>query len=148
VLAMGKPVRIMDLARRMVRLSALTVKDEDNPDGDIEIKVVGLRPGEKLYEELLIDGVLLPTPNPKILRAQESYPSRSHVATLLAELRMAADAGSAEEVRRQIAAWVEGFRGSGEPAAARVELEEAVPHRDVAKIGQVAAQAQPRLGTA
>ena len=150
VLDMGQPVKIMDLARRMVRLSGLTVKDEDNPDGDIEIKVVGLRPGEKLYEELLIDGVMLPTPNPKILRAQEKCPPRSQVATLLAEFRMAAEAGSAEAIRRQIAAWVEGFRGTGERAGALIGFDQAVAHRDVVNAGPVAAQAQaqPRLGTA
>ena len=54
VLDMGAPVRIIDLARNMIELSGLTVRDEANPDGDIEIKDVGLRPGEKLYEELLI----------------------------------------------------------------------------------------------
>lgn len=53
VLDMGQPVKIMDLARRMVELSGLTVKDEQSPEGDIEIAVTGLRPGEKLYEELL-----------------------------------------------------------------------------------------------
>ena len=54
VLDMGSPVKIMDLARRMVQLSGLTVRDERHPDGDIEIQITGLRPGEKLYEELLI----------------------------------------------------------------------------------------------
>jgi len=55
VLDMGESVKIMDLARRMIELSGLTVKDEQNPDGDIEIEITGLRPGEKLYEELLIN---------------------------------------------------------------------------------------------
>ena len=54
VLDMGKPVKIADLARRMIHLSGLTVADENNPDGDIEIQYTGLRPAEKLYEELLI----------------------------------------------------------------------------------------------
>ena len=54
VLEMGQPVKIMDLARRMIELSGLTVRDDQNPEGDIEIEITGLRPGEKLYEELLI----------------------------------------------------------------------------------------------
>ena len=61
VLDMGQSVKIMDLARRMIELSGLTVKDEQNPDGDIEIEITGLRPGEKLYEELLIGDNPKPT---------------------------------------------------------------------------------------
>ena len=71
VLDMGQPVRIMDLARRMIRLSGLTVKDEHRPDGDIAIEIVGLRPGEKLYEELLIGKNVEGTAHPLILRAYE-----------------------------------------------------------------------------
>ncbi|MFT3961363.1 polysaccharide biosynthesis protein [Propionivibrio sp.] len=71
VLDMGQPVRIMDLARRMIRLSGLTVKDEHRPDGDIAIEIVGLRPGEKLYEELLIGKNVEGTAHPLIMRAYE-----------------------------------------------------------------------------
>jgi FlaA1/EpsC-like NDP-sugar epimerase len=71
LLDMGEPVRIADLARRMIELSGLKVKDENNPDGDIEIVYTGLRPGEKLYEELLIDSTALPTMHPKIMRGRE-----------------------------------------------------------------------------
>ncbi|RLQ88282.1 polysaccharide biosynthesis protein [Notoacmeibacter ruber] len=74
LLDMGEPVRIVDLARRMIELSGLTVRDDDTPDGDIEIQITGLRPGEKLYEELLIGTNSLPTPHPKILRAREDAP--------------------------------------------------------------------------
>ena len=73
VLDMGQPVKIMDLARRMVELSGLTVKDEQNPDGDIEIEVTGLRPGEKLYEELLIGDNPKPTLHPRIMKAHEEF---------------------------------------------------------------------------
>jgi FlaA1/EpsC-like NDP-sugar epimerase len=73
VLNMGQPVRILDLARRMVELSGLIVKDEQNPDGDIEIVVTGLRPGEKLYEELLIGDNPQSTLHPGIIRAQENF---------------------------------------------------------------------------
>lgn len=72
VLDMGQPVRILDLARSMVQLSGLSVRDADRPDGDIEIVETGLRPGEKLYEELLIGDNPEPTNHPRILRARES----------------------------------------------------------------------------
>lgn len=71
VLDMGEPVRIVDLARRMVELSGLRVRDSANPDGDIEITITGLRPGEKLYEELLIGDNPTPTGHPRIMKAQE-----------------------------------------------------------------------------
>ncbi|TPG64830.1 polysaccharide biosynthesis protein [Ewingella americana] len=71
VLDMGNPVKIMDLAKRMIRLSGLMVRDREHPDGDIEIKITGLRPGEKLYEELLIGGNVSSTPHPRILKAKE-----------------------------------------------------------------------------
>jgi len=71
VLDMGKPMRIDDLARRMVRLSGLTIRDDENPDGDIEISYTGLRPAEKLYEELLIGNNVSGTDHPMIMRAME-----------------------------------------------------------------------------
>lgn len=71
VLDMGVPVRIYDLACNMIRLSGLTVRDADFPDGDIEIKTVGLRPGEKLFEELLIGHNPMPTAHPRIMQAFE-----------------------------------------------------------------------------
>lgn len=73
VLDMGKPVRIMDLARRMVELSGCTVRSADNPHGDIAIEITGLRPGEKLYEELLIGENPLPTAHPRIMKAREGH---------------------------------------------------------------------------
>lgn len=72
VLDMGEPVRIRDLAERMVRLCGLTIRDESDPDGDIELRVVGLRPGEKLYEELLIGGDVKSTLHPRIMQAREN----------------------------------------------------------------------------
>jgi FlaA1/EpsC-like NDP-sugar epimerase len=71
VLDMGRPVRIDDLARRMVNLMGLTVRDADNPDGDIEIEYTGLRTAEKLFEELLIGTNVTGTDHPMILRAME-----------------------------------------------------------------------------
>jgi FlaA1/EpsC-like NDP-sugar epimerase len=71
VLDMGEPIRILDLAKKMINLSGLDVRDDTNPDGDIEIKYTGLRPGEKLYEELLIGGNTSKTDNPMIMCVQE-----------------------------------------------------------------------------
>jgi FlaA1/EpsC-like NDP-sugar epimerase len=86
VLDMGQLVRIEILARKMVGLLGLTVRDESNPDGDIEIKYTGLRPGEKLYEELLISDNVTKTDHPMIMRALEPSPGWDEVARLLAEL--------------------------------------------------------------
>jgi len=72
LLDMGEPVRIIDLARQMIQLSGLTLRDEHNPDGDIAIECTGLRPGEKLYEELLIEADSQPTTHPLIYRAREA----------------------------------------------------------------------------
>jgi UDP-N-acetylglucosamine 4,6-dehydratase len=71
VLDMGEPMHTVDLAKKMIHLSGLEVKDEFNPDGDIEIEFNGLRPGEKLYEELLIGDNVSETDNPMIIRAEE-----------------------------------------------------------------------------
>jgi FlaA1/EpsC-like NDP-sugar epimerase len=73
VLDMGKPVRIKDLAEKMIHLMGLTVQDDDHPDGDIEIAYTGLRPAEKLYEELLIGNNVTGTEHPMIMRAQEDF---------------------------------------------------------------------------
>lgn len=73
VLDMGDPVRIMDLATRMIELSGLCVRDANNPDGDIEIEITGLRPGEKLFEELLIGNNPRPTSHPRIMKAHEEF---------------------------------------------------------------------------
>ena len=73
VLDMGEPIKIMDLARNVIKLSGMTVKDESNPDGDIEIEITGLRPGEKLFEELLIGGSPEGTNHSRIFKVNESY---------------------------------------------------------------------------
>jgi len=86
VLDMGKPVRIGDLARRMIHLAGLTVRDEKNPEGDIEISYTGLRPAEKLYEELLIGNNVTGTEHPMILRAIEHSLPWERVQELLNEI--------------------------------------------------------------
>jgi FlaA1/EpsC-like NDP-sugar epimerase len=73
ILDMGESVKIKDLIYRLVKLSGLTIKDENNNEGDIEIKIIGLRPGEKLYEELLLGNNPKKTHHPKIQKAQDSF---------------------------------------------------------------------------
>lgn len=86
VLDMGQPVKIYDLARRMIQLSGLTIRDEQNPDGDIEIEFSGLRPAEKLYEELLIGKNVTGTEHPMIMRAVEHCLPWDRVQMLLTDL--------------------------------------------------------------
>ena len=87
LLDMGNPVKIIDLAKKMIYLSGLTIKDQNNPKGDIEIKIVGLRPGEKLYEELLIDAKSEPTIHPQIFRAKEKFIEPKELWPKLEELK-------------------------------------------------------------
>lgn len=91
LLDMGEPVRIADLARQMIELSGLRVKDESYPEGDISIEFTGLRPGEKLYEELLISADDQPTDHPLIRRAQEPKSERKYFSKMIAQLLAALD---------------------------------------------------------
>ena len=113
VLDMGEPVRILDLARRMVELSGLTVRDKGNPGGDIEITITGLRPGEKLYEELLIGDNPTPTTNPRIMKAHEDYLSWAVLDVHLQALHSAAEASDVGAIKAVLQACVQGY---GEPA--------------------------------
>lgn len=107
VLDMGDPVPIRKLARQMIEGAGFSVRDDDNPGGDIEIKITGLRPGEKLHEELLISPDMLTTPHTKILRAQESFLSEFEMATALKDLRLAIEAYDEAAARAVILRWVE-----------------------------------------
>jgi FlaA1/EpsC-like NDP-sugar epimerase len=89
VLDMGQPVEIDELARRMIKLTGLTVREESNPDGDIAIEYSGLRPGEKLFEELLIGSNVTGTEHPMIMRAIEPSPTWEEAREILAELAIA-----------------------------------------------------------
>lgn len=110
VLDMGKPVRIRDLALKLIAAAGYSVRDAKNPDGDIEIVVTGLRPGEKLTEELLIGEGLLTTPHSKILRAREASLSELEMASALRALRSAVAVGSPEAAMDVIRTWVEGYK--------------------------------------
>ncbi|BFM16482.1 hypothetical protein R50073_26650 [Maricurvus nonylphenolicus] len=97
---MGDPVRIADLAKKMVHLSGLEVKSAETPDGDIEIKYTGLRPGEKLYEELLIGDNTFKTQHPRILRAEEQLSPWENIQTILNQLKYACENQQQEEARK------------------------------------------------
>ena len=106
VLDMGQPVKIIDLARRMIHLSGLKVRDEACPDGDISIEIVGLRPGEKLYEELLIGENVEGTSHPLIMRAYEHELSWDLLQERLTELDSASQAFDYEKVLSLLASLV------------------------------------------
>ncbi len=109
VLDMGEPIRIVDLAKRMIHLSGLEVKDADHPDGDIEIGYTGLRPGEKLYEELLIGDNVSKTDHPRIMRAQEHVTPWDELEKMLVILEQATEDDDFELIRGVLANAVTGF---------------------------------------
>ncbi|WP_108789458.1 polysaccharide biosynthesis protein [Erythrobacter sp. Alg231-14] len=116
VLDMGEPVKIIDLARTMIRLSGLQEIDQQSPDGDIEIVEVGLRPGEKLYEELLIGDNPRETSHARIMQARESHMSFDALTDAASHLLEAIDAGQADEVRAIIADMVPEYAPAPAPA--------------------------------
>lgn len=109
VLDMGQPVRIMDLARRIIELSGLRVRDAEHPNGDIEIVVTGLRPGEKLYEELLIGDNPEGTSHPRIMKAREDFVPWPELSASLDELWAATQANDVERIRAILAQRVSGY---------------------------------------
>ena len=115
VLDMGKPVRIGDLARRMINLVGLTVRDDEHPDGDIEISYTGLRPAEKLYEELLIGNNVTGTEHPMILRAIEHSLPWERVQSLLEEILVAMSRFDCHRALHLLGEVVEEYRPAPEP---------------------------------
>ena len=109
VLDMGQPVKIMDLARRIVELSGLTVKDDEHPDGDIEIAVTGLYPGEKLYEELLIGDNPKSTLHPRIMKAHEEFIPWAEFETRIKELEMILNVNDVGLIRLMLEQLVIGY---------------------------------------
>jgi FlaA1/EpsC-like NDP-sugar epimerase len=126
VLDMGEPVRIADLARSMVRLSGLTEKTAADPRGDIEIKSVGLRPGEKLFEELLIGDDVIPSGHPRIMCARERHIEPALLDKMLQSLRQACVDNQPDQMLRQIRNLVPEFRPADEVNA---EASEALSQR-------------------
>jgi len=110
ILDMGKPVKIIDLAKKMIHLSGLEIKDNSNPNGDIEIKITGLRPGEKLYEELLIGDKVSDTEHPMIIRAEEEMMAWDELKLILAELEVAIDEYDYIKLRKLLIKAVPGFK--------------------------------------
>jgi FlaA1/EpsC-like NDP-sugar epimerase len=113
VLDMGEPVKILDLARRMVELSGLSLKNVDYPLGDIEISITGLRPGEKLYEELLIGDKPLPTSHPRIMKANEDFLAWEVLEFELAKLEIALSSSDMQAVRDHLRSIVQGYEPDG-----------------------------------
>jgi len=109
VLDMGNPVRIQDLASRMINLMGLTLRDGSNPDGDIEIQYTGLRPAEKLYEELLIGTSVSGTRHPRIMRANEEYIEYDALIALLDELKHSSKLLDRDRVRSVLQQSVSGY---------------------------------------
>ncbi|MGR3621490.1 polysaccharide biosynthesis protein [Pseudophaeobacter sp.] len=109
VLDMGEPVSILQLARQVIESAGHSVRDADNPEGDIAIDIIGLRPGEKLEEELSLTGELITTRHPKIFCTRESVLSEIEVAGALRGLRQAVAAGDEAAARQGLQRWVEGY---------------------------------------
>ncbi len=110
VLDMGEPVRILDLAKQMIHLAGMTVQDENNPDGDIAIRFTGLRPGEKLFEELLIGENVRGTDHPMIMRAEEEMLPWKELEKLLAELKQCMKTYDIDTLRKLLLRAVKGYQ--------------------------------------
>ena len=110
LLDMGKPVKIVDLAKRMIRLSGLQERTEAFPHGDISLEYTGLRPGEKLYEELLIEGDVSPTLHPRIFHAHEEKVSWEEYQSILDNLTTACNRRDVERIYTMLGTYVSGFK--------------------------------------
>ena len=118
LLDMGDPIRIYDLARKMVYLSGLTIKEEGLPYGDIEILVTGLRPGEKLHEELLIDGESIPTTHSKIMKTSENFLPLPEFIVYIDELANSIRKRDPSEIALNLKKLVPGYSSSNKKSAA------------------------------
>jgi len=114
VLDMGEPVKIVELAKKMVHLSGLSVRSDENPQGDISIEFTGLRPGEKLYEELLIGDNVVATQHPMIMSANEDHLSWEVLKGKLSDLLAAVDQDDYARVRQLLRDTVSGYSPDGE----------------------------------
>ncbi|WP_328186483.1 polysaccharide biosynthesis protein [Marinobacter sp. OP 3.4] len=138
VLDMGEPVKIVDLARKMIHLMGLSEKTEDNPDGDIEVRFTGLRPGEKLYEELLIGDDPQGTSHPRIMMAREASMPWAEVESLLKKLSLASQNFDCARIAELIREAPTGYAPNGEVADlvwCHSALPEAQPDGGVRRLG-------------
>ncbi|MGB3621287.1 polysaccharide biosynthesis protein [Ketobacter sp. MCCC 1A13808] len=140
VLDMGEPVKIAAMARKMIALTGLSVKEGDN-DGDIEIAYSGLRPGEKLYEELLIGENDMPTSHPRVMQAQEIMIEAAELDGLLAELQILFDSGDCEAIRDLLMRAPLGYapQGKVEDLLWKSEMAAALAQEATVKPGRVVA---------
>lgn len=113
LLDMGEPIKIYDLAVRMIELSGLSLRDESNPEGDIEIQITGLRPGEKLYEELLIGNDPQPTSHVRIMTASESFLSIDELNRMLFQISQSIAISDLPHALNILVAAVEGYSSHG-----------------------------------
>ena len=109
VLDMGEPIKIIDLAYKMIHLSGLTPIDNENPDGDIRIEFTGLRPGEKLYEELLIGNDVIQSEHPIIMQARESKLSFEKVISCVKIIKLAREKQDERIVKELLLKYVDGY---------------------------------------
>ncbi len=114
VLDMGKSVKIVDLIKKMINLSGLTVRDNKNESGDIEIKIIGLRPGEKLYEELLIGDNPKKTIHPKIKKISDPYISFDKLKVYLNDLETLIHKNKAEAVKKLLDRLLKSYKSNSE----------------------------------
>ena len=126
VLDMGEPVRIVDLARTMVHLMGMSVRDEQNPDGDIAIAFSGLRPGEKLYEELLIGDCSTRTEHEMIMQAHEEKLEWDEIYFALEAFRKALTRADQDALRALLRSYVNGY----EPGGLDIEAPQSMPSRE------------------
>ncbi len=111
---MGEPVKIIELAEKMINLTGLTVRSETNPSGEIAVEFSGLRPGEKLYEELLIGDNVSPTLHSMIMRADEEFLPWAELTVLLRQLLDAVEQGDCVLIRKLLRQTVAGYEPQGE----------------------------------
>ncbi len=119
VLDMGEPIKILTLAKKMIQLSGLSVKDSENPEGDIALDFVGLRPGEKLFEELIIGKNVSRTEHPRIMRAEEHFVHWSELKDVLVNLEQMCLRGDSGGVRNLLIEWVAEYEPQGESVLAK-----------------------------
>ena len=134
VLDMGKPVRISDLAKRMISLMGLTVRDEENPDGDIEIVYTGLRPAEKLFEELLIGTNVTGTEHPMIMRAMEHSLPWHQVQAVLDDMSLALTRFDCDRARQLLMQTVAEYKPSGDIQDLVWSRKAALAHAEVKNV--------------